>query len=130
MEPLHLAHLIFVAAWAGLVAAEFVVEIVGKGDAAVKIHYWLDLTLELPLLVGVLATGALLTWRAWPPSTLHWVKIGCALAAVGINLYCVGMVILRYRTGDAKYQQRVMWSGAGAPFGLVAAYIGLAYFVP
>jgi hypothetical protein len=130
MDGLHVAHLILVAGWGSLVAAETVVEIVGRGDAAARIHYWLDLTLEIPILIGVLATGAILTWRAWPPSTLHGVKIGCALFAIAVNLYCVAMVILRFRTGEARYDARVRWSGAAAPFGLVAAYIGLAYFLP
>jgi hypothetical protein len=136
LDPLHIWHLILISAWAGLVLAEVVMEAVCRTEAglrqAAEIHFWLDVLLEVPLIAGVLATGAVLTLRAWPVSTIHWVKIGAALIAIGWNLYCVVVVARRRRSVDdvaalRRYRARVFLSLAGVPFGLVALYLGLAY---
>jgi hypothetical protein len=137
MDRLHLFHLIFLSLWGGVVAAEFVVELAlrrGHAREAAVAHYWIDLLVEGPLLLAVLITGGLLLQRAWPPSTLHVVKIACALVALAINSWCVLMVIARRRSlGDdrafAHYQRRVFFAGVGAPFALAAAWIGFAYFI-
>jgi hypothetical protein len=61
------------------------------------------------------------------------VKLGTALTAVGLNLYCAVFVILRYRyrhdpVRHRRYDGHVLASALGFPFGIVAAYIGLTYF--
>jgi hypothetical protein len=136
MDTLHVWHLILVSAWGGLVLAEVVMELACRGEQALGpaavIHYWLDLLLELPLIAGVVATGAVLTARAWPPSTLHVVKIAAALVAIGWNLYCVVMVVRRRRSlADERavlhYRSRVFLSLVGVPFGIAALYIGLSF---
>lgn len=138
VDALRLAHLIFLFTWGGLVLAEVVVEGLGaspEGQAfAARAHYWMDVLLELPLVGGVLATGALLAARAWPLSTLHWVKIGAALLAIGANLYCAVLVVRRHRLRDdvpslARLSAQVRWTGVAIPAGVVALYIGLRYFV-
>ncbi len=137
MEPLHVAHLIFVAMWGGVVAAEVVIELtLREGEAArigAEAHYWIDLFVEGPLLVAILGTGGVLLWRAWPPTALHVVKVACALVAIGVNGWCVAMVVARRRLAHAPeavahYRRRVLLAGAGAPFAFVAVYIGLAFF--
>jgi hypothetical protein len=137
MEPLHLTHLILISLWAGLVLGESVLELAAHDQAgrrqAAAIHYWMDVLIELPLLLAVLATGAWLAWRAWPLTPLHLFKIGAALVAVGLNLYCIGVVLVRYRRIDddaalVRLGRRVRLSALGIPFAMVAAYIGLFYF--
>ena len=82
MEPLHLAHLIAVSAWGGFALAEGVLELTSREEGALRdaarLHYRLDLLGELPLLATVLTTGTALTIRAWPLTTLHWIKIARA----------------------------------------------------
>ncbi len=137
MGPLHLLHLVLISAWAGVVVAEGVIEMMANDDAsrrhAARAHYFIDLFGELPLLLGILATGAWLTIAVWPLTTLHIVKIACGGVAIGANLYCVGVVIVRQKRAqdsDAlrRLSKHVRASGFAAPFALVAAYIGLAYF--
>ena len=97
-----------------------------------RAHYFIDLWAELPLLLAVLATGTILSMRAWPLTPLHWIKIGCALVAVALNLSCVVLVIARHRSSSeemiARYSGHIRWVGAGIPFAVAAAWIGLAYF--
>jgi len=137
VDPLHLAHLILVSTWGGLVLGESVLELTARDEAgrrhAARLHYWMDVLLELPLILAVLATGAILAWRAWPLGTLHWIKIGAALVAVSLNLYCVGVVFARRKREDdarsvERLSKRVRLSGLGIPFAMLAAYVGLIYF--
>jgi hypothetical protein len=137
VDPLHLAHLAALCLWGGCVLAEGVVELVPKNDAerehAARVHFWIDVLIELPLIAAVLTTGAVLMSRSWPPSPLLAVKVIAGLVALGLNIFCAVMVVLRYvRRIDpvavGRYAARVRWSGVGVPFALVAAYIGLAYF--
>jgi hypothetical protein len=123
--------------WAGLVAAEFVMEAVCRDDAMAKhaavIHFWLDVLLEVPLIFGVVVTGAVLTARVWPLTSLLLVKVSFASVAIVCNLYCVGVVVRRRRLREDRVAVRrlrrlVFVSGAGVPFGLGALYVGLAYF--
>jgi hypothetical protein len=133
MESLHLAHLTLLLSWAGVLLAEFVVELTARDENAIRhaarTHFWIDMVIELPLLLGILATGGLLAWRAWPLGGGLLVKIGCALIALGANLVCVGLVVVRHRARDdarqlLRYHARVRLTGLGIPFGLVAAYLG------
>ncbi len=123
--------------WAGLIAAEFIMEAVCRegamARAAAVVHFWFDLCLEIPLMVCVLVTGGVLFSRTWPPSTLHWVKLALAVFAIACNVYCVGVVVRRRgRLEDpgelARGRLRVFASGVGVPFGLAALYLGLRYF--
>jgi hypothetical protein len=133
---MHTAHLFLLAMWGGLVAAELVMEAVCRAPEraalAAEIHFWLDVILELPLIAGVIATGAVLLARGWPPDARHALKLALAGAAIATNLYCVGVVIRRRaRRDDAlaleRLQRRVFWSALGVPFGLAALYLGLAH---
>ncbi len=135
MDRLHATHLVVLGSWALLVVVESALELGARTDPArrrvARLHYWLDLPVEAPLIVSVLATGVLLTIRAWPPSALLVVKIVCALTAIALNAYCMVHVVLRHRRADdpealARHRRRVMLSGLGIPPALVAAYIGLA----
>lgn len=137
MESLHLVHLILVSLWGGLVTAEVIIEFAARDETTLRVvarfHYLIDLLAEIPLLVGVLITGALLALKAWPLTYLHWIKITAGSIAIGSNLYCGGLVVRRHRQlGDTfllrKYHRRIIATGAGVPFALIAAYLGLMYF--
>jgi len=137
MEPWHLAHLVVLAAWGGLVAAEAVVELTARTDEqrrhTATIHYWMDLLVELPLLAGVVVTGAVLVAQTWPLGTRELVKIGAGLAAVAANGLCVVHVVLRHRRASdrsdlARHERAIRLSAAvGLPFAAVALALGLTY---
>jgi hypothetical protein len=137
VDALRLLHFGLVCAWGGVLLVEFIVESLGADDsslaAAARLHFWIDALAEMPIVIGVLITGAWLTWRAWPPTDLLLIKIASALIAVMINLYCCAVVIARYRCranagAVRRYRRHVRASALGVPFGAAAAYIGLAYF--
>jgi hypothetical protein len=136
MSGWHLAHLILLGLWGGVVLAEGIIEVVGRRDeastaAAAQMHYWTDLLLELPLLAGVITTGVVLAWTT-PLTTLHWIKIACGAAAIGVNLWCIPVVLRRHRqvahaTADATLAEtgRVFLAiKLGVPPGLVALWLG------
>lgn len=140
MELVHSLHLLLLAGWAGLVLAEAVVELAARDEparrAAARFHFWIDVLVEIPLLAGVVVTGALLLARVSPPSPLHLLHVAAGLAAVAANSCCVVLVIRRYRrlgrSSDADLlvqARRVRLSAiVGVPFALVAAYVGFAYW--
>ena len=137
MTGWHLAHLIALGLWGGIVLAEGVLEVVGTrsragAKLAAEVHYWIDLFCEAPVLFAVLFTGGVLAWTL-PLTTLHWVKIALGLAAVGINFWCLGVVVRRHRrfegSSDAQVAaetRRVFFAiKLGLPAALVALYLGL-----
>jgi hypothetical protein len=137
MDALHLGHLIALCFWGGCVVVETVIELAATDDAAraqaTRLHFWIDLLVELPLIAAVLATGAVLAARSWPLSPLLATKIAMGLVSVSVNLYCAAMVVLRYRrrhdlSARHRYDSRVRWSVLGIPFAGVAAYIGLVHY--
>ncbi len=135
---MHRAHIIFLGLWALVLAAETFLELRaddrGRRRLTARVHYWLDIVIELPLLAGILVTGTLLAWRGSPLSDLHLLKIACGLIAITANLYCTKVVIRRYRRLHDKETlwqlgNRIRLIGFTAlPFGLLAAALGLIYF--
>ena len=137
MEPLHVAHLIVLAMWLGVVITEALFEFAASDAqslrAAARFHYNVDKFGELPILVAVLVTGAILTVRAWPLTPLHVVKIAVSLIAVGAALVCVLWVFRRRQIQDVNVLlgfRRRIWTLAAvaAVFATPALYLGLAYF--
>lgn len=133
---LPLTHLIFVSLWGGVLLSEVVLEISARDEDsarfAAKVHYWIDLILELPLILGVLTTGTLLALRHLPLPPLYFLKIGSGLLAIGFNLYCVGLVILRYRHREEagpliRYTRHIRFTTIGFLFGILSAILGLAF---
>ncbi len=135
MDGLRLAHFGVLCAWAGVLGVEFVIESLGREalSHATRAHFWIDVLVEIPLVVAVLVTGGFLLARSWPPSHILIVKVVSALIAIALNLYCCVMVIVRYRARSdepaaRRYSRHVRLSALGVPFGAAAAYIGLIYF--
>ncbi len=136
MTAWHLAHLLALGLWGGVVLAEGIIEQVGRRDAAhtaaaARMHYWTDLLLELPLLAVIIGTGVVLAWNV-PLTGLHWLKIACAVFAIGVNVWCIGVVLRRQRTvGSASHQTTLADTSRvflaiklGLPPGLVALWLG------
>ncbi|MDH5492585.1 MAG: hypothetical protein OEY14_11600 [Myxococcales bacterium] len=138
MDALTTTHLLLICLWGGVVLAEVILErLFGSEEASLpqlaRAHYWIDVLVELPLLLGVIASGGWLLIRTWPPSLLLSLKIGLASIGLLSNLVCVVYVIQRHRRRRDPEAVRALTravelTGLGIPFALGAAYLGLAYF--
>ena len=137
MEPLHVAHLIVLGMWLGVVITEALFEFAASDAeslrAAARFHYRVDRFGELPILFAVFVTGTILAVRGWPLTPLHFIKIAASLVAVGSNLICTLWVFQRRPIEDVKVLvgfRRRIWSLAavGVVFGTLALYLGLVYF--
>ena len=98
-------HLIVLSLWGGVVATEAVIEIYPfrhseMHAATIRLHYWIDLLVEGPLVVAVIVTGGWLLFHQDPVTTLHLVKVGFAGAAVAVNVFCIAVVVRRGRRFD------------------------------
>ena len=137
MEPFHVAHLVVLGMWLGVVITEVLFEFAGSDPdslrAAARFHYIVDKFGELPILVGVLVTGTILAVRAWPLTPLHVIKIAASLVAVGSALICTLWVFQRRHIEDVNVLlgfRRRIWTLAAvaAVFATPALYLGLVYF--
>jgi hypothetical protein len=131
VDGLGSAHLALVAFWGGLVAVESAIEALGERghvpiDAVARIHQVTDRFIEIPTLMGIVATGLLLWARTgWAPELA--LKVGVGLGAVVANLVTAVYVERRARgIGDAR-RATIMIFGFGAmvfPLGFIALYLG------
>ncbi|HSL19475.1 MAG TPA: hypothetical protein VLB51_16335 [Methylomirabilota bacterium] len=129
-DALAIAHLMVLSLWGGVVATEAVVEVLPfrrpeLHPAAIRFHTWIDLLVELPLVLAVVGTGAALALTVEPLTRAHLVKIGFAGAAVAVNLFCIAVVLRRGRwleraTGD----DTPLWRGSRTVLACFA--VGLA----
>ncbi len=103
--PLHLA---FVGVWLGCVITEALFEraLLGKGRAQelilVALHKRVDLIVEIPAFIAVLATGAVML-SSVSPSPMFMAKIALGLLAIGTNIYCVRLVFRRAHAAQSGY---------------------------
>ena len=137
MDPLHVAHLMALGIWLGIVTTEALFEFSGSDPdslrAAARFHYTVDLFGELPILAAVLVTGVMLTARVEEMTPLLQVKVAAALVAIGSNLICAVWVVQRRRVTDPVVLmafRRKIWTAAavGVVFGTAALAIGLVHF--
>jgi hypothetical protein len=131
----HLAHVVILGLWGGVVLAEAVMEIGAHRhrhlrDSVVRLHYLIDVFVEVPLLAGVVITGAVLLMRAPAIDAFLWAKVLCGVGAVALNAGCVFAVIRRCRMveekGDTSLLTRLVFgsAGLGVPLAAVALYLG------
>lgn len=137
MEPLHVAHLLVLGIWLGIVTTEALFEFSGSDAdslrAAARFHYTVDMFGELPVLAAVIITGVLLVSRVGVLTPLHYIKIAASLVAIGSNLICAVWVVQRRRIVDEQallaYRRKIWGTAAvGVVFGTAALVIGLVYF--
>ena len=129
-----MGHLMLLCLWGGVVAAEAVLELYPRHHpevhpTTIRFHYWIDLLIELPLVLAVMVTGITLAVLAWPLTALHLLKIVGAAVAVSANLVCIVLVIRRgrgLRQGEPEpallhLSRRSCARAGGLPFAALAA---------
>lgn len=80
-------HLCFVAAFIGLYLCEVVVEGYASQKnelhpIAIRYHFLIDVFVEIPLMLGVLASGIILVLLVPELTTLHIILIACGIFSV------------------------------------------------
>jgi len=79
-------HLCFVAAFMGLFLCEAVAEGYGSKNElhpiGIRMHYLMDIFVEIPLMTGILVTGIILAFLVDKLSTLHIILIACGSLSV------------------------------------------------
>ena len=137
MEPFHVAHLVALGMWLGVVITEVLFEFAGSDAdslrAAARFHYNVDRFGELPILAAVLITGTILAVRAWPLTPLHLIKIAASLVSIGSTVMCALWVFQRRQVEDTNVLlgfRRRSWSLAAvaAVFATPELDLGLVYF--
>jgi hypothetical protein len=135
---LAMIHLMVLSLWGGVVATESVIELFpfrrpAIHPATIRLHYWIDLVVEGPLVVAVVTSGVGLLLLTSPITPLHLVKVGCAAGAVVVNVVCIALVVRRgqllHRNVDASrlwwYSRRILVCfGVGLACAGVAAAAG------
>jgi hypothetical protein len=86
IQTVLVVHLCLVAAFLGLYACEVVVEATHQREElhpiAIRIHYLLDLFVEIPLVSGILVSGVVLTLLVEEITTPHVWLIACGTVTV------------------------------------------------
>lgn len=123
---LAMVHLVVLSLWGGVVATEAVIEFYPfrrreLHAATIRFHYWIDLLVELPLVLAVIATGAGLWYLTDPVTPLHLVKIGLGGAAVAVNLFCIVVVVKRGRRLAASAEEEGLWRASRTVLACFAA---------
>lgn len=132
-----MVHLILLSLWGGLVLTEAVIELYPYRNrqmhgSSITLHYYIDILVETPLLLGVLITGIVLVFQVHLVP-LHYLLIACGLFALGMNFICVSQVIKRKTLQEQGQSDTILWQYTryiittallGIPAGLAAAYIG------
>jgi len=114
VDFLAMIHLMVLSLWGGVVATEAVVEIYPfrhreMHPSAIRLHYWIDLLVEAPLVLAVVVTGVWLLLLTDPVTPLHLVKVAFAGAAVAVNLFCIAVVVRRGRRPDRGESDDRLW---------------------
>jgi len=107
MELPLLFHLLALGLWIGCIATETVFEhTLGKQAGfqpqIARLHVQVDLWIEVPAFLAVLATGVWLL-AGTEPAALFLAKIFAGGAAIAVNVFCVWIVLARdgaFRGGD------------------------------
>ncbi|HUT56174.1 MAG TPA: hypothetical protein VM658_22470 [bacterium] len=106
-------HLAFVSALIGVIATETVMELLplwhrDLHHGAIRFHLWIDLLLEGPIALGVVATGIAMATQVNAITTYHLVKISFASIAFMLGLTCILRVIRRSRLREGRASEDVL----------------------
>ncbi len=128
-DILPVIHLVVLSLWGGVVATEAVVELYPfrhreMHAATIRLHYWIDLLVEAPLVAAVVVTGTWLLIRQDPVTSLHMVKVAFAGTAVAVNVFCIAVVVRRGRRLDRGGDDGQLWRASRVVLACFA--IGLA----
>ncbi|MFI5360375.1 MAG: hypothetical protein ACHQ49_00275 [Elusimicrobiota bacterium] len=131
------AHLVSLGIWLGIVATEAVIELLPRRQpdllpCTARMHFWIDLCVESPALIAVLATGLCLAFAA-PMNARLALKVASGSAAVLANVICIALVIDRdkilHREDSAaglrkRSGQIVVCAAAAIPFAVLSLFLG------
>lgn len=128
-ELLPMVHLMALSLWGGVVATEAVIEVYPfrhpeSHAATIRLHYWIDLIVEAPLVLAVVVTGGILLITTESITPLHLVKVGFGGAAIAVNIYCIIVVIRRGRGLDRRGDDALFWDASRVV--LACFVVGLA----
>ncbi len=133
------AHLIILGLWGGIVTTEVVLEMYHRKHpeahmSVIKLHFWIDLLVELPLIICMAASGIFLLTLIETITWLHIVKISLGSAAIISNLYCVYAVVKRARVLDLNIEDSILFrlsnvvfacGATGIPIGVIVFGMGI-----
>ncbi|MDX2436917.1 MAG: hypothetical protein QNL88_07715 [Acidobacteriota bacterium] len=130
-EFLPVIHLIVLSLWGGVVATEAVIEVYPfrhreVHTATIRLHYWIDLLVEAPLVLAVVLTGGLLLMSTDTITPLHLVKVGFAGAAVIVNVFCIFVVVRRGRGLERATDDTQLWAASRVVLACFAVGLGCA----
>lgn len=97
-------HLSMIFMFLGVFAAESVLELSAfMGEQSreklfqnIRVHYWIDNLVELPVVFAVIASGIAMIFLVDKLTTLHYIKIACVAAMFISALPCAIIVNRRY----------------------------------
>lgn len=135
MDTVVFVHLFAVALWLGCVFAETIMELVGRaseeaGRTVSKMHFYIDIFVEAPLLIVMLASGFMLL-DVDRLSGLYLVKVVCGFVAIAGNFYCIFYVIKRKRRMDidsvtqGHETDKIFLTVIAYPFAAIALVLGI-----
>ena len=110
-------HLFSVAAWLGVVMTELVIEVYpyknrGLYLSTIHFHYWIDLLVELPLVLLLLGSGIVLIFLNASLDLLHILKIVTGLIPVVACFSGIYIVIRRAKALKAGKKEEDLWGGS------------------
>ncbi len=138
VDTLAMIHLMMLSLWGGVVATEAVIEVLPfrraeLHNATIRLHFWIDLLVELPLVIAVACTGAALLYLTADVTGTHLVKVAFGTATIAINIFCICVVFRRARLHARGAAEAQLWPLSrvvlacfvvGLAFAAVAATLG------
>jgi len=113
MSWLLVIHVVCAGLWLGCVLVEVTFERVLAGlqtrEFLAKLHYWVDLLIELPAFLIVLATGQQMLNSATPTVPLH------VMTGAGPSLFLRISIVSGLSFGGAAMWWRATWRAMSAP---------------
>jgi len=104
-------------------------------SSIIKAHYWIDLLIEIPLIIGVITTGIIMIGYGAGRAPSFHMKLTFAIIAILMNLVCIFAVIKRRRAlvnnSDEKILcrwSRIVWITAliGTPAAVITVVLGFS----
>jgi hypothetical protein len=98
-------HLAFISAFIGMYMAETVIELypyfnrddMALHHSAIRLHYWIDILVEIPVMLVVIASGITMAFLVEKITVLHVIKISAVVLFLLIAGMCPLNVIKRHR---------------------------------
>jgi hypothetical protein len=105
-------HVIFAAVWLGCILTEALFErALAAPDHSThltlaELHVRVDKLVEVPAILMVLGTGAIMALRHWPASAWFHTMLWAGAAAIALNFFCVWLVFQRRSAAAAQAWSR------------------------